>query len=136
MRPPRPIATEHRKGAYAAALAEREHDGELEPPRPSRDYAPVDATDHKDLARKLLVKSLRTLEEDMAMGEPRERQEAARTLAVVCEKLIGDDPPVAPDLTPEERRAKLLENFRDPDPELLAVMREAADDIQKALKGT
>lgn len=135
MRPPRPIATEHRKGAYAAALAEREHDGELELPADRQRSTRIVAAGPKELLVALAEKAMRVLEEQVDIGDAHEQLVAAQVLIAAWSKVAADVVP-PPELSPEERRAKLLENFRDPDPELLAVMREAADDIQKALKGT
>jgi plasmid stabilization system protein ParE len=42
-------------------------------------------------AWKLTEKALRTLEHVIDHGEPRERHAAARTLAVVCAELLGDE---------------------------------------------
>jgi hypothetical protein len=116
-------------GCLAAPL-----EGALEPPRRRPDPVPVEATSVRDLAAKLAEKAMRALEEDMDYGEPRERQEAARTLAVVCAKLMGDEPeaPAAP--TPEERKRLLRESFSNPDPELVEVMREMRDRILEVTK--
>lgn len=120
VRPYRPIATDHRKGAMKAALELREEaaEGELEPALRGRarpPTPPVEATTVRDLAAKLAEKAMRALEEDMDYGEPRERQEAARTLAVVCAKLMGDEPEKPPELTPEEREAQLRAAMQTPE---------------------
>src|SRR6185503_8468760 len=133
-RPYRPIATDHRKGAMKAALELQGDplDGELEPPPRGRarpPTPPVEATSVRDLAAKLAEKAMRALEEDIDYGEPRERQEAARTLAVVCAKLMGDEPEAPATPTPEERKRLLRESFENPDPELVEVMREMREKI-------
>src|SRR5690349_9939002 len=133
-RPYRPIATDHRKGAMKAALELAAGDDAIEgepvpPERPRPDPVPVEATSVRDLAAKLAEKAMRALEEDMDYGEPRERQEAARTLAVVCAKLMGDEPEAPSSPTPEERKRLLRESFANPDPELVEVMREMREKI-------
>lgn len=108
----------YRKGARKAAMELRAQEGELLDTRPS--HAPVEANTTRELAEKLLVKSLRVLEEDLSEGDPRARQEAARAAGMLCQMILKDakDEPEKPVLTPEQRIQRLVGELSNPDPEL------------------
>ena len=102
----------------ALAMQKETIEPELEPPllgRKRPPVAPVEADNIHDLAAKLAVKAMRALEEDMDYGEPRERQEAARTLAIVTAKWAPETDDKPPPLTPEERRAQLTAAMQTPE---------------------
>ena len=121
----------HRKGAMKAAMELRAEDGELE----ARDASePVEAATLRELAEKLTWKAMRVLEEDLAMSDPRARQEAARSLAAVGTKLLEKPPdPVPPQLTGEERIAAIVQAMTEPDAEMREAMRRVEE--RKASSG-
>jgi hypothetical protein len=124
-------APDFRKGAHAAALAEV--DGEFELPRDRQRSSRIIAAGPKELLCALAEKAMRVLEDKLDIGDSREQGEAAQVLLAAWTK-VKDETPVTPELSPEERKARLLENFRAPDPELLAAMLEAREEILKALE--
>ena len=114
----------HRKGAMKAALAQRDTvDGELEPSEERNRSARVVASGPRELVTKLAEKAMRVLEDDLELGEARERTQAAQVLVAAWMK-IDEGEKEKPQLTPDERRAALVESLRNPDPELRAALEE------------
>ena len=127
MRPPRPIATDHRKGAMKAALELRDAiEGEFEPALPEnrKRSTRIVAAGPKDLLRGLAEKAMRILEDQLDTGETREQIESAQVLIAAWSKL-EDEPDKPPELTPEARKERLLASLRDPDPELAEMLERA-----------
>ncbi len=125
-----------RKGAMKAAIGDRRYDelavvdGTIEPaPRTSpirrEDYTPIAADTAAALLPKLAYQALRLAEDDLMFGEGHDRREAMRViaqLAATCKVLAPESAPPAPELTPEERAARLDASLANPDPELAAAL--------------